>query len=293
MRCVPLTRMLTHTCSYTHMFTHSCSHAHAHTHTLTHMFTNTPSRMHAHTHMDRAICMHTHNTFTYGHPFLVVVATEPYATSVPISRCPRAINVSLVTGGSAGSAMVAAVEAAKSLKAGQRCVVLLADGVRNYMSKFLNNDWMWQFGYGPNIPSPTHTSSPPPQHTHAHTSPQPPRLVTRSPAGLSLPKRCASVCTCPHSVYVPMSGCVLSICECRYVDAASGVGTADKALEGDWTVRTVADLKPKMPFTVLPTVSCKEAVDILSGEGFDQLPVVRCGVLSHVRANRAKAMGES
>jgi hypothetical protein len=90
------------------------------------------------------------------------------------------------------------------------------------------------------------------------------------------------VCTCAHSVYVSMSGCVLSICECRYVDAASGVGTADKALEGDWTGRTVADLKPKMPFTVLPTVSCKEAVDILSGEGFDQLPVVRCGILSHV-----------
>lgn len=52
-------------------------------------------------------------------------------------------------GGSAGSAMVAALEAAKTLKAGQRCVVLLADGVRNYMSKFLNNDWMWQFGYVP------------------------------------------------------------------------------------------------------------------------------------------------
>ena len=57
-------------------------------------------------------------------------------------------------GGSAGSAMVAAVEAAKTLKAGQRCVVLLADGVRNYMSKFLNNDWMWQFGYGRKSPPP-------------------------------------------------------------------------------------------------------------------------------------------
>jgi cystathionine beta-synthase len=102
--------------------------------------------------------------------------------------------------------MVAALEAAKTLKAGQRCVVLLADGVRNYMTKFLNNDWMWQFGY---------------------------------------------------------------------VDVASGVGTADKALLGDWMHRTVADLRPQMPFTVLPTVTCKEAVEILSGEGFDQLPVVR------------------
>lgn len=43
--------------------------------------------------------------------------------------------------------MVAAIEAAKTLGAGQRCVVLLADGVRNYMSKFLNNEWMWQFGF--------------------------------------------------------------------------------------------------------------------------------------------------
>ena len=58
------------------------------------------------------------------------------------------------------------------------------------------------------------------------------------------------------------------------MDVAHGVGTADKPLEGDWTSRTVSDLKPQMPFTVLPTVSCKEAVDILSGEGFDQLPVV-------------------
>lgn len=38
--------------------------------------------------------------------------------------------------------MVGTIKAAKSLKAGQRCVVLLADSVRNYMSKFLNDDWM-------------------------------------------------------------------------------------------------------------------------------------------------------
>lgn len=49
-------------------------------------------------------------------------------------------------GGSAGSAMVAALKAAKSLKRGQRCVVLLADSVRNYMSKFLNDDYMVRRG---------------------------------------------------------------------------------------------------------------------------------------------------
>jgi hypothetical protein len=36
--------------------------------------------------------------------------------------------------------MVAALRMAKGLKKGQRCVVLLADSVRNYMSKFLNDE---------------------------------------------------------------------------------------------------------------------------------------------------------
>ena len=48
----------------------------------------------------------------------------------------------ILCGGSSGSAMYGALVAAKSLKPGQRCVVLLADSVRNYMSKFLNDDWM-------------------------------------------------------------------------------------------------------------------------------------------------------
>jgi cystathionine beta-synthase len=43
----------------------------------------------------------------------------------------------LLCGGSSGTAVVAAVKAAKQLKKGQRCVVLLPDSVRNYMSKFL------------------------------------------------------------------------------------------------------------------------------------------------------------
>jgi len=48
----------------------------------------------------------------------------------------------LLCGGSSGSAMVAAIQIAKTLKKGQRVVVLLADSVRNYMSKFLNDTWM-------------------------------------------------------------------------------------------------------------------------------------------------------
>lgn len=38
--------------------------------------------------------------------------------------------------------MWAAVEAAKELKEGQRCVVILPDSVRNYMTKFLSDEWM-------------------------------------------------------------------------------------------------------------------------------------------------------
>ena len=39
----------------------------------------------------------------------------------------------LLCGGSSGAAVAAAVKAARSLKAGQRCVVLLPDSIRNYM----------------------------------------------------------------------------------------------------------------------------------------------------------------
>lgn len=48
----------------------------------------------------------------------------------------------LLCGGSCGSAMVGALKAARTLKSGQNCVVILADGVRNYMSKFVSNSWM-------------------------------------------------------------------------------------------------------------------------------------------------------
>jgi cystathionine beta-synthase len=63
----------------------------------------------------------------------------------------------LLCGGSSGSAVYYALEAAKELGPGQRCVVLLADSVRNYMTKFLNDDWMEDAGFvDPDI-IPTHT----------------------------------------------------------------------------------------------------------------------------------------
>ena len=57
------------------------------------------------------------------------------------------IMIFFILGGSSGAAMVGAIKAAKSLKKGQRCVVLLADSVRNYMTKFLNDDWMKSNGF--------------------------------------------------------------------------------------------------------------------------------------------------
>lgn len=53
----------------------------------------------------------------------------------------------LLCGGSAGSAMAVAVKAAQELQEGQRCVVILPDSVRNYMSKFLSDRWMLQKGF--------------------------------------------------------------------------------------------------------------------------------------------------
>ena len=53
----------------------------------------------------------------------------------------------LLCGGSSGTAMAAAVQAARSLKKGQRCVVILPDSVRNYMTKFLADEWMYEHGF--------------------------------------------------------------------------------------------------------------------------------------------------
>ncbi|XP_027785064.2 cystathionine beta-synthase isoform X3 [Marmota flaviventris] len=53
----------------------------------------------------------------------------------------------LLCGGSSGSAMAVAVKAAQDLQEGQRCVVILPDSVRNYMSKFLSDKWMLQKGF--------------------------------------------------------------------------------------------------------------------------------------------------
>ncbi|WP_298625160.1 pyridoxal-phosphate dependent enzyme [uncultured Legionella sp.] len=53
----------------------------------------------------------------------------------------------LLVGGSSGAAMWAALQAAKSLAKGQKCLVILPDSIRNYMSKYANDEWMKKQGF--------------------------------------------------------------------------------------------------------------------------------------------------
>lgn len=53
----------------------------------------------------------------------------------------------LLVGGSSGTAMWAALQAAKRLQKGQRCLVILPDSIRNYMSKFVDDHWMKENGF--------------------------------------------------------------------------------------------------------------------------------------------------
>ncbi|GFR09776.1 cystathionine beta-synthase [Trichonephila clavata] len=106
----------------------------------------------------------------------------------------------ILCGGSSGSALNAALKVAKNLKEGQRCVVILPDGVRNYMTKFLTDSWMT---------------------------------------------------------------------EKNYMDIDS-----EMVKKHWWWNTEVRNLKLAAPITVLPHVSCQDAIDIMRTEGFDQLPVV-------------------
>ncbi len=54
----------------------------------------------------------------------------------------------LLVGGSSGSIAWAALQAAKGLDQNQNCLILLPDGVRNYLSKFVDDSWMEENGFG-------------------------------------------------------------------------------------------------------------------------------------------------
>ncbi len=53
----------------------------------------------------------------------------------------------LLVGGSSGGAMWAALHAAKKLEKGQKCLVILPDSIRNYMSKYASDKWMQEQGF--------------------------------------------------------------------------------------------------------------------------------------------------
>ena len=53
----------------------------------------------------------------------------------------------LLCGGSSGTVVWAALQSALSLEANQKCLVILADGIRNYLGKFVSDGWMKDNGF--------------------------------------------------------------------------------------------------------------------------------------------------
>ncbi|HVY54112.1 MAG TPA: cysteine synthase family protein, partial [Gammaproteobacteria bacterium] len=53
----------------------------------------------------------------------------------------------LLVGGSSGSATWGALQAARALKKNQRCLVILPDSIRNYLTKFVDDLWMRKHGF--------------------------------------------------------------------------------------------------------------------------------------------------
>jgi len=53
-----------------------------------------------------------------------------------------------LVGGSSGTAMAACMKYIKdnNIGAGKRCVIICPDNIRNYITKFINNDWMYENG---------------------------------------------------------------------------------------------------------------------------------------------------
>lgn len=54
-------------------------------------------------------------------------------------------------GGSSGGNVAVALEAAKDLKEGQNCVVILPDNIRNYLTKFVSDNWMEARNFKPSV----------------------------------------------------------------------------------------------------------------------------------------------
>tara|TARA_B100000315_G_scaffold259167_1_gene313964 strand:- start:858 stop:1814 length:957 start_codon:yes stop_codon:yes gene_type:complete len=53
----------------------------------------------------------------------------------------------LLAGGSSGSCVWAAMSVAEKLSENENCLVVLADGIRNYLGKFVSDEWMKEQGF--------------------------------------------------------------------------------------------------------------------------------------------------
>ncbi|MEE2858483.1 MAG: cystathionine beta-synthase [Candidatus Neomarinimicrobiota bacterium] len=53
----------------------------------------------------------------------------------------------LLVGGSSGGAVWAAIQKAQSLGADEKCLVIIPDSIRNYLSKFVDDNWMDKHGF--------------------------------------------------------------------------------------------------------------------------------------------------
>ena len=53
----------------------------------------------------------------------------------------------LLIGGSSGGAVWAALQTATSLNPRDKCLVILPDSIRNYLSKFVDDTWMEEQGF--------------------------------------------------------------------------------------------------------------------------------------------------
>ena len=53
----------------------------------------------------------------------------------------------LLIGGSSGGAVWAAIQKAKKLRNGDKCLVILPDSIRNYLTKFVDDEWMKEQGF--------------------------------------------------------------------------------------------------------------------------------------------------
>jgi len=99
--------------------------------------------------------MHSYHVEGIGYDFIPKVLKRQFVDKWYKSNDQDSFDMSrkmirqegLLCGGSCGSAMAIAVKAAATLKEGQKCVVMLPDSTRNYMTKFLADDWMIAEGF--------------------------------------------------------------------------------------------------------------------------------------------------